>query len=72
MNQVYIKTEDCSNCIRDYFKGKDLITLEEIISVLEDFIFEENERKEEEKYVEGGFTEYDDFLYTQYVENQDN
>lgn len=46
MNQVYIKTEDCSNCIRDYFKGKDLVTLEEIISNLEDFIYEDEMRKE--------------------------
>lgn len=52
MNQVYIKTEDCSNCIRDYFKGKDLITLEEIISNLEDFIYEDEVRKEMESHTE--------------------
>ena len=52
MNQVYIKAEDCSNCIRDYFKGKDLITLEEIISNLEDFIYEDEVRKEMESHTE--------------------
>ena len=48
MNEVYVKTEELGFVSDYYFKGKDLITLDELVGALEDAICEKE--RIEEKY----------------------
>ena len=67
MKYVYFKTEDLGNVIQEFYKGKDLVTLDEIIDDFDNFIYQENERKrqelEDERDRNYGISEYDDFIY---------
>ena len=51
MDEIYIKTSYLNSTIAKYFEGRDLITVEDLLSRIEDFDYEiENLKEQIEEY----------------------
>lgn len=52
MENVYIKVEDMNKWVAKYFPNKDLVTIEDLLSVIEDLDSELSNKEEEYKELE--------------------
>lgn len=69
MDQVYIKTENLNEWIAKYFPHKDLISVDDLLAVIEDLDGELSDlRTEYEEYQQNVAENYEQILYQKQVE----
>lgn len=59
MDKVYIKVEELNKCVAKYFEGKDIITIDNLIAIIE-------ELDSELKYQEERYEELENNLHNNY------